>query len=104
MTMRAAPIASGAITPDAAGITVHPMVRTRKKVPINSAMYFLILVSWMMKECVQIDSAKLCIGIEWGGEVIFPLGESGRHSTFACRAVGRRRRGLRHSAAPMATA
>src|SRR6266436_5967166 len=51
--MSTAPMASAGITPVAAGITVQPTVRTRKKVPINSAMYFLILVSWIMKECVQ---------------------------------------------------
>src|SRR6478735_8431331 len=52
MTIRAAPIASGAITPDAAGMTVQPTVRTRKKVPINSATYFFILVFWI-ERCVQ---------------------------------------------------
>src|SRR5438874_12723916 len=64
-------MASAGMTPAAAGITVQPTVRTRKKVPINSAMYFLILVSWIMKECFQIDSAKFCIGMECGREVIF---------------------------------
>jgi hypothetical protein len=35
-------IASGAMTPLAPGITVYPMVRTRKKVPMNSVKYLFI--------------------------------------------------------------
>src|SRR5882757_8536174 len=42
MTMSAEPIASGASGPAPWPTTVHPMVRTRKKVPINSARYFCI--------------------------------------------------------------
>src|SRR5688572_6960878 len=42
MTMRAAPMASGAITPVPAPIPVQPIVRTRKNVPMNSAMYLFI--------------------------------------------------------------
>src|SRR5258708_2369846 len=42
ITMRAEPIASGANGPAPWPTTVHPMVRTRKKVPINSATYFCI--------------------------------------------------------------
>src|ERR1700730_12170066 len=37
MTIRTPPMASGAMTPAAPGMTVQPTVRTRKKVPINSA-------------------------------------------------------------------
>src|SRR3954470_24842608 len=40
--MRLAPIASGAMTPVPPPITVQPMVRTRKKVPMNSAMYLFM--------------------------------------------------------------
>src|SRR5258705_13833411 len=40
--MSAEPIASGASGPAPWPTTVHPMVRTRKKVPINSAKYFCI--------------------------------------------------------------
>src|ERR1700730_17942020 len=40
--MRAEPIASGGMTPLPPLITVHPMVRTRKKVPINSTTYLFI--------------------------------------------------------------
>src|SRR5260370_26855299 len=40
--MSAEPIASGASGPAPWPTTVHPMVRTRKKVPINSATYFCI--------------------------------------------------------------
>src|SRR5258708_38682637 len=40
--MSAEPIASGASGPAPWPMTVHPMVRTRKKVPINSATYFCI--------------------------------------------------------------
>src|ERR1043166_306363 len=46
MTMSAAPIASGGMTPAPPPITVSPMVRTRKKVPMNSAMYFFICLVW----------------------------------------------------------
>src|SRR5581483_10717588 len=42
ITISAEPMARGAITPGAAGMTVQPTVNTRKKVPINSATYFLI--------------------------------------------------------------
>src|SRR5438445_650026 len=42
MTMSEAPIASGAMTPAAPGMTVQPTVRTRKNVPINSAIYLFI--------------------------------------------------------------
>src|SRR6267143_1873254 len=44
MTMSTAPMASGGITPGAPGMTVQPMVRTRKKVPMNSAIYLRMLV------------------------------------------------------------
>src|SRR4051794_24394399 len=44
MTMSAAPMASGAITPAPAPMPVHPMVKTRKNVPINSAMYLFIML------------------------------------------------------------
>src|SRR3984957_9298743 len=40
ITMSAEPIASGASGPAPWPMTVHPIVRTRKKVPMNSAMYF----------------------------------------------------------------
>src|ERR1700722_15990435 len=40
--MRAEPIASGGMTPLPPLMTVHPMVRTRKKVPINSTTYLFI--------------------------------------------------------------
>src|SRR3981081_1510437 len=40
--MSAEPIASGASGPAPWPTTVHPIVRTRKKVPINSATYFCI--------------------------------------------------------------
>src|SRR6516164_1927695 len=36
MTIRTPPMASGAMTPAALGMTVQPIVRTRKNVPINS--------------------------------------------------------------------
>src|SRR5258708_5854070 len=40
--MSAEPIASGASGPAPWPMTVHPIVRTRKKVPMNSARYFCI--------------------------------------------------------------
>src|SRR5258708_5161123 len=40
--MSAQPIASGAKGPAPWPMTVHPIVRTRKKAPINSARYFCI--------------------------------------------------------------
>src|ERR1700722_4266528 len=40
--MSAEPIASGANGPAPWPMTVHPIVRTRKKVPMNSARYFCI--------------------------------------------------------------
>src|ERR1700730_4131600 len=40
--MSAVPIASGASGPAPGPITVHPIVSTRKKAPINSARYFCI--------------------------------------------------------------
>src|SRR3979490_2031440 len=42
ITISAEPIASGASGPAPWPMTVHPIVRTRKKVPINSAKYFCI--------------------------------------------------------------
>src|SRR6266567_4471745 len=42
MPISAAPMASGGITPGAPGMTVQPMVSTRKKVPMNSAIYLRI--------------------------------------------------------------
>src|SRR5262249_8926812 len=42
MTISAEPMARGAITPGVPGMTVQPMVSTRKKVPMNSAIYFFI--------------------------------------------------------------
>ncbi len=44
MTMSAAPIASGAITPEPAPIPVQPIVRTTKNVPMNSAMYLFVVL------------------------------------------------------------
>src|SRR6266404_8263593 len=43
ITMSAAPMAKGGITPGDPGMTVHPIVSTRKKVPMNSATYFRIM-------------------------------------------------------------
>src|SRR3979411_3314730 len=42
ITMSAEPIANGANAPTPLPITVHPTVRTRKKVPINSATYLFM--------------------------------------------------------------
>src|SRR4030095_10332098 len=42
ITMSAEPIANGANAPAPLPMTAHPMVRTRKKDPINSAMYLFI--------------------------------------------------------------
>src|ERR1700730_15501641 len=42
ITMSAQPIASGANGPAPWPMTVHPIVRTRKKAPMNSARYFCI--------------------------------------------------------------
>src|SRR3979490_27927 len=53
--MSAEPIASGASGPAPWPTTVHPMVRTRKKVPINSATYFfiniLLRLSTLLERC-----------------------------------------------------
>src|SRR5260370_158398 len=52
--MSAVPIASGANGPAPWPMTVHPIVRTRKKVPMNSARYFCInslLRLLMLLEC-----------------------------------------------------
>src|SRR5207302_5861481 len=56
ITMSTAPIASAGMTPAALGMTVHPTVSTRKKVPINSAIYFLI--------------CRIPIELEPGGEAV----------------------------------
>src|ERR1700722_2664729 len=51
--MSAEPMASGASGPAPWPMTVHPMVRTRKKVPINSARYLFIdnlLRRWSLLE------------------------------------------------------
>src|ERR1700688_4459314 len=42
ITMSAEPIASGANGPAPWPMTVHPMVRTRKKVPMSSATYLVM--------------------------------------------------------------
>src|SRR6266513_456210 len=55
VTTSTATMASAGMTPAAAGITVQPTVSTRKNVPINSAIYFLILVFWI-ERCHQ----KVC--------------------------------------------
>src|ERR1700730_12727321 len=53
--MSAVPIASGASGPAPGPITVHPIVSTRKKAPINSARYFcinnLLRLSLLQKRC-----------------------------------------------------
>ena len=72
MTMRTAPMASAGMTPAAAGITVQPTVRTRKKVPINSAIYFLILV-FGLKDAFRRCAENSCIVMEWSGEAIFTI-------------------------------
>src|SRR6266852_3810908 len=46
ITMSAEPIASGASGPAPLPMTEHPMVRTRKKVPMNSAIYFFMTYSF----------------------------------------------------------
>src|SRR5215471_8998189 len=46
ITMSAEPIANGANAPAPLPMTVHPMVSTRKKVPINSAMYLFTTSSF----------------------------------------------------------
>src|SRR6267143_4853301 len=43
LTLKAAPLARGPMTPAPAPIPVQPIVRTRKKVPMNSAMYLFIV-------------------------------------------------------------
>src|SRR3982074_3422966 len=43
ITMSAEPIASGANGPAPWPMTVHPMVRTRKKVPMSSATYLFMI-------------------------------------------------------------
>src|SRR5947209_5998890 len=42
ITIRTAPMASGAITLAPAPIPVHPIVKIKKNVPMNSAMYLFI--------------------------------------------------------------
>src|SRR5258707_1494625 len=53
--MSAEPIASGASGPAPWPMTVHPIVRTRKKVPMNSARYFcihnLLRLPILLKRC-----------------------------------------------------
>src|SRR5258708_34172896 len=46
ITMSAEPIASGASGPAPWPMTVHPTVRTRKKVPMNSVRYFCMTISF----------------------------------------------------------
>src|SRR5438270_5999648 len=43
ITISAEPIASGASGPAPWPMTVHPIVRTRKKVPISSATYLIMI-------------------------------------------------------------
>src|SRR5882724_2226907 len=45
MTIKAAPMATGARFPAPGSITAMPMARTRKKVPMNSTRYFFIRVN-----------------------------------------------------------
>ena len=49
ITISAAPMASGGMTPAAPGMTVQPTVRTRKKVPMNSVRY-LFMVGWWVSD------------------------------------------------------
>mgnify|MGYP006138865353 CR=1 FL=1 len=51
------PIAIGAKAPMLGSITVDPMMKTRKKVQMNSTMYFFILVGLSL---VCLDKSKLC--------------------------------------------
>src|SRR3954462_10751108 len=52
ITMRAEPMASGAMTPESPARTVHPMVSTRKNVPINSVIY-LFIVTFVMGQVLR---------------------------------------------------
>src|SRR5438552_5941513 len=70
MTMSAAPIASGAITPAAPGMTVQPTVRTRKNVPINSAIYlFIAFGAGCLEEVSKVESSRLHRGYGEPGKV-----------------------------------
>src|SRR5204863_410338 len=62
MTMSAAPMASGAMTPAPAPIPVQPIVRTRKKVPMNSAMYLFIVICYAN----QLRKSKTCQQWDFG--------------------------------------
>src|SRR5713101_2510635 len=68
ITMSAEPIANGANAPAPLPITVHPMVRTRKKVPINSAMYLF------MPDLLQtLDERDLWKGLDLqGARIVLP--------------------------------
>src|SRR5258705_8739234 len=62
--MSAEPIASGANGPAPWPMIVHPMVRTRKKVPMNSAKYFfmtyllLLSIATSSADSVSVASAR----------------------------------------------
>src|SRR5690349_12396582 len=49
ITIKAAPMASGGITPVGAPMTVQPIVRTRKKVPISSQMYLFMMCAFVVR-------------------------------------------------------
>src|SRR5260370_21098564 len=58
ITMSAAPMANGGITPAAPAITVHPMVRTRKNVPMSSVMYLFMVVVSFDQDCFTNSFAR----------------------------------------------
>src|SRR5438046_4972838 len=67
MTISTAPMASAGMTSAAAGITVQPTVSTRKNVPINSAIYFLILVFWTERwRSADVQKILYRNGLGWG--------------------------------------
>src|SRR6266481_2775389 len=59
-------MASGAITPAPAPIPVQPIVRTRKNVPMNSAMYLFIsylLTRHSLKKASRINNETLVLSV-----------------------------------------
>src|SRR5271157_1807853 len=58
MTMSEAPIAIGARGPAPGEMTVHPTVKTRKKVPMNSTRYFFICWDGVWADCMARDRSN----------------------------------------------
>src|SRR5580698_7108818 len=73
MTISTEPMASGAIAPAYPIPAAHPIVKIRKKVPINSVTYLFILEFPFIKQSnggKKISPAEKCAAMKWLAEFL----------------------------------